>query len=402
MKILFFSQYFWPENFRINELVDYFKKKFQSTVLTSSPSYPTKKMYKNFKKKYDLNYKYLEIIRFPVYPRNLTNTSIKLNYLSFIIVSFFYSFFLLIKKKFDVIFIFCPSPIFSSIPIILLNKIFKKKIVIWILDLWPETVIDLKIVKNKFLIYVLKKISLYIYNNADLILAQSKSINLAIRKITKTKCIYFPSWPEEKIGKSKKKTNKIKKNKHTKIIFAGNIGESQSFITLVNAAKLLKKEKLQWIVIGEGRWKKKLKELIFKNNLEKNILLYKNIPINKIRLYLNHADALYLSLKNNKTFSKTIPGKLQTYMSLKKPIIASISGETSSIITTSKSGLVSKAEDHRALANNVMKFLTFSKSQKSKFGKNSFEYVKRNFSKKSILKNLNQEILNFSKKKLHN
>ena len=142
--------------------------------------------------------------------------------------------------------------------------------------------------------------------------------------------------------------------------------------------------------------------MIFKNNLEKNILLYKNIPINKIRLYLNHADALYLSLKNNKTFSKTIPGKLQTYMSLKKPIIASISGETSSIITTSKSGLVSKAEDHRALANNVMKFLTFSKSQKSKFGKNSFEYVKRNFSKKSILKNLNQEILNFSKKKLHN
>ena len=90
--------------------------------------------------------------------------------------------------------------------------------------------------------------------------------------------------------------------------------------------------------------------MIFKNNLEKNILLYKNIPINKIRLYLNHADALYLSLKNNKTFSKTIPGKLQTYMSLKKPIIASISTEKpQSIITTSKSGLVSKAEDHRAL-----------------------------------------------------
>ena len=282
------------------------------------------------------------------------------------IFSFFYSVFLLVKKKFDIIFIFCPSPIFSSLSIIILNKLFKKKIVIWILDLWPQTVIDLKIVKNKFLIHILKRISSYIYNNSDLILAQSKSINSEIQKITKTRCIYFPSWPESEIGFSKTKTKKIKKNNYVKIIFAGNIGESQSFFTLIKAAKILKRKKLQWIIIGDGRWKNKLKKLIIKNKLEKNILLINSVPIKKIRSYLNHADALYLGLKNNKTFSKTIPGKLQTYMSMEKPIIASISGEASKIISSSKCGFVSKAENHTALAKNVKKFLVLSATQKKK------------------------------------
>ncbi len=393
MKILFFSQYFWPENFRINELVDYFKNRYKSTVLTSFPSYPYKKLYLNFKKKHDLSIKNLNIVRLPVYPRNLTNISIKLNYLTFMIFSFFYSLFLLVKKKFDIIFIFCPSPIFSSLSIIILNKLFKKKIVIWILDLWPQTVIDLKIVKNKFLIHILKRISSYIYNNSDLILAQSKSINSEIQKITKTRCIYFPSWPESEIGFSKTKTKKIKKNNYVKIIFAGNIGESQSFFTLIKAAKILKRKKLQWIIIGDGRWKNKLKKLIIKNKLEKNILLINSVPIKKIRSYLNHADALYLGLKNNKTFSKTIPGKLQTYMSMEKPIIASISGETSKIINSSKCGFVSKAENHTALAKNVKKFLVLSATQKKKLGKNGFDYAKKNFSKSQILKNLNHYIL---------
>ncbi len=273
MKILFFSQYFWPENFRINELVSYFKDKYRSIVLTSTPSYPNKNLYKNYKRKNDRIFKKLEIIRIPVIGRQNNNIFIILNYFSFIFLSFFFGIYVFLKKKFDVIFIFCPSPILASIPIIFLNKIFKKKIIIWVLDLWPDTVVDLKIIENKMLINFLKKIIKFIYSNSDLILAQSKSIKSEIKRLTDTKCVYFPSWSENNIGrKNKVKTNElVKKNKKTtRIIFAGNIGESQSFVTLVKAANILKnnKKNIEWIIIGDGRWKKKLLNLINKKKIK--------------------------------------------------------------------------------------------------------------------------------------
>ena len=205
MKILFFTQYFWPENFRINELVRFLSKK-KSLVLTSYPSYPRKK---KFDKTIYLRKKFFskncEIKRVPVYLRNNTNLSIILNYITFFFSSFVIGFFKIIKKKFDLIFVFCPFPILNAIPAILFKKLFKKKIVIWVLDLWPDTIVDLKLVNNKISIWIMKSLVIYIYNNSDLILAQSKAMRNSISKLTKSKCVYFPSWSEE--------INKDQKNK---------------------------------------------------------------------------------------------------------------------------------------------------------------------------------------------
>ena len=392
MKILFFTQYFWPENFRINELVHFLSKK-KSLVLTSYPSYPQKK---KFDKKIYLRKKFFsnncEIKRVPVYLRNNTNLSIILNYITFFFSSFVIGFFKIFKKNFDVIFVFCPSPILNAIPAIIFKKLFKKKIVIWVLDLWPETVVDLKIVNNKFLIWIMRSLVIYIYNNSDLILAQSKAVRNSISKITKSKCVYFPSWSEE-INKDKKKAKEIKKNNKIKILFAGNIGEAQSFETMIKCAKSLKKiNNIEWIVVGDGRWKKKLESLIKSNNLEDEFQLINSVPLNKINTYFNCADALYLSLKNNKTFKKTIPGKLQTYMRTGKPIIASISGEAKKIIIKAKCGFVGDAENHKLLKKNIIKFAKLNYNQRKKLGMNGKKFSNIFFSKKKIIKNLEYEI----------
>ena len=110
LKILFFSQYFWPENFRINELVKFFyKKKIALSVLTTFPSYPDKKIFRNFKDKIFVSKK-IELKRFRSFPRSGTNLSILLNYLIFILNSLYTICKYLTFKKNDVIFIFCPSP----------------------------------------------------------------------------------------------------------------------------------------------------------------------------------------------------------------------------------------------------------------------------------------------------
>lgn len=397
MNILFFTQYFFPENFRINELVSYFyNKKNKCTVLTGYPSYPNKKLFLN-KKLLPKKLKKKDLIRVPVFKRGNNNFSIILNYISFFLSSFLVGITKIFNRKFDIIFIYSPSPILTAIPAILLSKIFKKKVVIWILDLWPNTIVDLGLVKNKYLIKFLKTIVNFIYRNCHLILAQSNSIKKEIKKSTNTKCIYFPSWSEENIYKKKNKKiniiNNLNKN-IVKIIFAGNIGEAQSLETLVKSVYKLRNKNFIVIIIGEGRWKSKILEQIKNLNINDKFIFISQVPNESIGFFLQKADALYLSLKKNKTFSKTIPGKLQTYMSISKPIIGSISGETNRIIKKNNCGLTSNAENIKELQEIIQIFLKLSKKKRNYFAKNGKIFSKTYFNKYVILKNLKNEIKN--------
>ena len=131
MKLTIFSQHFWPENFRINDVTIKLKSiGINVNVFTGKPNYPSgiiKSKYKSFlpiKEKY----KNIDILRFPIYPRGNANfIRLSLNYLSFILSSCFFSFFY--KKKFgEFFFIYATSPIFQAFPVLILRKFFKFKL----------------------------------------------------------------------------------------------------------------------------------------------------------------------------------------------------------------------------------------------------------------------------------
>ena len=104
MKILIVSQYFWPENFRINELAQEFLKNGHNvTVLTGLPNYPDGEIYKEFtenKNSFSI-YKGIKIIRVPIYPRKKGRINLIINYLSFLVSGTFYVLLKLRKKNFD-------------------------------------------------------------------------------------------------------------------------------------------------------------------------------------------------------------------------------------------------------------------------------------------------------------
>ena len=397
MKVHFFSQYFYPENFRINELVNYFvKKKYLINITTANPSYPKKFYYKNFyknRRKYKL-YKKINIKRLYAYPRNGSNLSLILNYLTFFLSLCIEILFLLFKKKSDIYFIFCPSPILIALPVILLSKIKKVKVVLWVLDLWPETLKDLNIIKINFFLNILKKFVKYIYDSSSLILVQSEKFKKDILKITNSNIHIFYSWPEE-IGNTSRIYNKIiKKKKYTYLLFAGNIGQAQSFDYLIKCAELLDKQKAKviWLIVGDGRWKNKFQNLVEELNLSHMFIFTGNLSLKKIKPLFNFADALYLSLQKKNVFKKTIPGKLQTYLISGKPIVAMISGEANKIIKESNSGYVVEGDNYKGLMNKIIKFLTLSKKKKKIFGLNGIKYAKQHFNKKKILDDLETQI----------
>ena len=372
------------------------KKGNKVKVLTTNPSYPNKDIFNDFykkNKKFDY-YKGIEVLRIPTFARRRSDYSIILNYMTFFLSSFIGGIYKLIPVKFDFVFIFGTSPILSALPGIFLKKIFKKKTILWVLDLWPNNLIELKRIKSKVIIIILKKLVKYIYDNSDLIIVQSKSFKTEIEKITNRKCIYIPSWPED-IGDDEKvlAPEIIKEENKINILFTGNIGEAQSIESVVECAKILRKEKIvKWVFVGSGRWKNKIVKLIRDNNLENEFQLIDNVPLSRIKSFFNHADVLFLSLKKNENFEKTIPGKLFTYLASGKPIIGMISGEANKLITESKSGYVCEGDDFQALRNNILKFKKLTFSEKLQLGINGKNFSKKYFDKSIILDNLEKLI----------
>ncbi len=390
MRILVISHYYWPENFKINDLVNFLSKKNKVTVLTGYPSYPNKDIFKktNLRK----NFKNIKVIRVPVIKRSNNKFSIFFNYLSFLISLSTIGLIKLTKKKYDLILVFGTSPPTVMIPAILVAKLKKIKIAFWVLDLWPETLTSINIIKNKLLIKIIRYYVKYIYNASDLIFAQSKAFVNQIKKYCKdkNKIIYYPTWPDP-LNRNKKKFKlfPFKKN-FFYITFTGNIGEAQDFENILKSAEITRHiKKLKWLVVGDGSKYEWLKFEIKKRELNDRFILTGNLSSKFIPSILNNSNCLLISLKKGGIDKFTIPGKLSNYMMAKKPILAMIEGETYNIIVKSKCGLVCKSGDFKSMSKNVYKIINYSKEKKRKMGLNGFNYANENFNRvKQIKKSL--------------
>jgi colanic acid biosynthesis glycosyl transferase WcaI len=395
MKILIVTQYFWPENFKINDLaVSMQKRGHEITVLTGIPNYPSGKFYKGydfFNPKKEM-YGDVKIVRTLLFPRLRANGfMLFLNYISF---AFFSSLAVIFRlnRKFDLIFVYEISPITVGIPAIVLRKIRHIPIVFWVLDLWPESVFAASNLNHGIVGRWINPFVRVIYKNCDRILASSKGfIDSIVEKGVDPSIIdYVPNWAEDEylipVTKQNHEIDRLLPTAGLKIFFAGNIGESQDFESIVRSAELLREYKdIKWIILGDGRKRDWLLKQIKTLNLEDSILVPGKFPMDLMPYFFSRADAMLISLKNEYIFSLTVPAKLQTYMACRKPILAMINGETARIIEEACAGLVCDAGDYQKLAGNVLNIYHMSHKEKSALAENSFKYYMDNFEKEKIL-----------------
>ena len=139
--ILVVSQYFFPEQFRINDIcVEWVMRGYKITVLTGIPNYPQGTFYDG----YDLNHRRTEewngikIIRIPLFPRGNNSMGLALNYVSFVASGFVWSLFTKIKA--DYVFNFEVSPMTQALVGVWYAKKRKIPCYLYVQDLWPENV----------------------------------------------------------------------------------------------------------------------------------------------------------------------------------------------------------------------------------------------------------------------
>jgi glycosyltransferase involved in cell wall biosynthesis len=399
VRVLVVSQYFWPENFRINDLVrSLSEREHQVTVLTGIPNYPEGRFFKGYGLWRNMRQKYFgaEIIRVPLFPRcGGRSIPLLLNYVSYAFFASLMSPFL-IKGKFDLIFVCQLSPVTVGLPAIRLKKLLKAPIVFWILDLWPESLSASGAVSDKRILAYMDKVVRFIYHNADKIVVTSKGFidRVKAKGISSERLDYFPNWYEPEYNDNQAdeflcRDAILQLPKGLRVMFAGNVGAAQDFGTILAAAELLKTyTDIHWIILGDGRKLEWAKEQVSLRDLTGCVHLLGRFPPETMPGFFAEADVMLVTLKSDPIFSLTIPGKIQSYMACSKPIIAAIDGEGSRLLIESGAGLASPSEDPGALAESVLALYRMPKEKRMEMGESGRKYCEENFNREVLMDRL--------------
>lgn len=400
MRILVVSQYFWPENFRINDIVaDLVKRGHQVTVLTGFPNYPEGKVFPDFRAAASnyVQYEGANVIRVPMTARGQNSLRLMLNYLTFALSASTVGLWKLRRQQVDVIFAYEPSPVTVGLPAVVMRRVKRAPLAFWVLDLWPETLQALKIVRCAALIKMIGKLVAFIYCRCDLILAQSRSFIPQIRKYSKrdSNIAYFPNWAEPAFarGTAAAVHEVSMPSGGFNIMFAGNIGDAQDFPAILAAAHILRQHShIRWLIVGDGRVANWVAEEIRRRELQTTVFMLGRHPVDRMPAFFKHADALLVSLKNEPIFAMTIPGKLQSYLAAGKPILAMLDGEGAYVVKTSGAGLTCRSGDAAGLAAAALALSELSAAEREQMGQNGLLVSARDFDRNKLIDSLESHL----------
>jgi glycosyltransferase involved in cell wall biosynthesis len=394
LNIAIVTQYFYPESFIINDIVEELAALGHVVqVFTGQPNYPDGETYEGYDGAACSEQVYkrtIKIHRVPLRPRKAGGAkNLVLNYLSFVMngVKFFPK--QNAGNKFDAIIVFAVSPITAAIPAIVLKRSSKAHLMIWVQDLWPETLKATGFIKNKLLLKAIGVLVRFIYAQADTVLVQSEAfISSAAKYVNKSKIVYYPNSyrmaPKPEVdgpGELPVEINQLLSSNFC-VVFAGNLGFAQSLETIVGAAKALTHLNCKIVVVGSGSrldWLREQKHRYKLHNLE----LLGRLPSSLMPELFAKSEALLVTLKCDEIFTLTIPSKVQAYMAAGKPILAALDGEGARVIEQAGAGLCSPAEDAVALARNIEKLYGTEPEKRSVYGAAGLSFFCDNYEMKS-------------------
>lgn len=387
MRCLIITNHFYPESFRINDVAfEMVKAGYDVTVLTAIPDYPLGKYYEGyglFKKRSEIK-NGVKIVRAPIIPRgNGNKLRLMLNYISVFFSFICYGFWLGVTSKFDYIFVHDTSPAFILWSAIVVKKMQKIPLDLWILDMWPESLVAGGI-RNAKVFTIIQRMMDFFYQKCDVIHISSNGFRrmLTDRKVEDAIIRYLPNWGDRKMRTSSNKMELPALPKGFIIMFAGNLGEAQNLENVLKVANkvALEKKNVHWFFLGNGRKKKWMERYVKENKLNDCVHLLGSFPIETMPYFFSQADVLLVSLKNDMVFNMTLPAKVQAYMMNKKPILAMLNGEGQDIIKKASCGFCANSDDIDGMYDLVNRIVVISKNRLAEIGKAGYQFYLDNFS----------------------
>ena len=397
MRILIVTQYFWPENFRVNDLAEALAGHgHQVTVLTGLPNYPAGRFFEGYGYfgPYREQRGNVRIVRVPLVPRGGGGgIRLALNYLSFALMASLIGP-LRLGREYDVIFVHEPSPVTVGLPAIVMKWLTRAPIVFWVLDLWPESVAATGALRSPYWLGWISRLVRFIYRRCDRILVSSRGFTSKVLAAggEEEKIRYFPNWAESLFGpQPRNMPPPVPLPDGFRVMFAGNVGAAQDFPAILDAAERLKAEsKIQWMVLGEGRMLDWLNSEIARRGLASTFHLLGQHPASSMPAFFAHADAMLVSLSDDPVFALTVPAKVQAYLACGRPIVAMLGGEGARVVQDARAGIVCPAGDGNGLAQAVLALSRMSDAEREQLGANGLACSRSEFDRATLLARLEQ------------
>jgi len=290
--------------------------------------------------------------------------------------------------KQDVILTYSP-PLPLGISAYLLGKLKKAPFIFNVQDIFPQSVIDLGLLKSKVLIKISELMEKFIYKKACYITVHSEGNreNIISKKINPEKVVTIYNWVDTDLIKPVKTQNNnfgTKNNLKDRFVvsFAGVMGFAQDLDIIIQCAELLKSYKnILFFLIGDG---------IKKNGLIKKV---KDLQLNNVRflplqskevypLILDASDICLVTL-NKSVMTPVVPSKLLSIMASGRPVVASmnLNGDTPKIIENAKCGYCVEAGDAKGFSEAILKLYN-NPASRDELGENGRAYVVKHFSRK--------------------
>ncbi|OAI49735.1 glycosyltransferase WbuB [Nitrospira sp. SCGC AG-212-E16] len=393
MRLLIVSQYFWPENFRINDLAQGLTKLgHQVTVLTGKPNYPSGRFFDgySFWGRSREMFAGIEVIRVPLVARGQGGAiRLVLNFLSFALLASLVGP-LRCRGSFDVVFVYEPSPVTVGLPGLVMKAVKKAPLMFWVQDLWPESLSATGAVKSPWVLDRVSSLVRFIYRGCDRILVQSRAFVERVRDLgaDPKHILYYPNSAEELYRPVLRGSVPGSRALPAgfRVMFAGNIGAAQSFETILSAAETLRGHReIHWLILGDGRQSRWVHDEVIRRDLSQCVHLLGRYPAESMPDWFAQAEVLLVSLRKDPIFALTIPSKIQSYMACGRPILAALEGEGARVVEEARAGIVVPAEDSSALAKAVLKLSLMSSSEREGMGQNGRRYFLQEFERDALL-----------------
>jgi glycosyltransferase involved in cell wall biosynthesis len=389
MKLLVVSQYFWPENFIIGDFVRKLAERGHEVVVaTGKPNYPDGLVFPGYRAGGMARERFqgkVDVVRVPIWPRGRGGgVNLALNYLSFVFFGLLCFPMLLRSRSFDAILVFAPSPITQVIPAILLKRLKRAHLAVWVQDMWPESLAATGFIRNAGVLKAVGGLVRWIYARSDTLLLQSSAFQEpSTRYADPGKLIYFPNSvdPDLPPGVPEGLPAELTKSLDEKfcVVFAGNLGKAQAVETVVQAAVLLRDEPgICLALVGSGSmldWVQGQKALLKLDNMA----LPGRFPPESMPELFRKASALLVTLKSGGVLDHTVPSKIQAYLAAGRPIVAALQGEGGKVVEDAGAGMVCEPENAQALADCIRGMHALPLSARDAMGQRGRAWFDGNF-----------------------
>jgi glycosyltransferase involved in cell wall biosynthesis len=394
-KILIVSECFYPEEFKVNDIALAWKDKgYDVDVLTLIPTYPIGNVFSGYKNRFLIKDEYLGIKIFRLYAvSGYRDSKFKkiLKYLNFMVLGSVVSIF--IGRKYDYVFGFNLGPLTDMLPAVLIKKLYKKPVMFWVQDIWPDSVYAYGFKKTKLLAILLDGFVKFMFNNISVIAITSKGFKNKIEPYLAKNLhfVYAPNWADELHMQAE--TIVLSEAQKVHFTFAGNVGKVQNLENIIAAFSRLTdryQTDSQLNIIGDGSNLTYLKEI---SNNNPNIKFFGNQLRKEMSKFYQASDFLIVSLIDKEVFSVTVPAKTQTYISAQKPILAIINGAVSDIVNENNLGISVNPSDIELITKAFIKCIDMPESEKNQYTVNNQKLIESIFNKENIINDITRELI---------